>query len=955
MKAKSIFVILAAALCIGSITYSAINQKETQSVSAEEYNAKTSVQNGLFVKVTNANPIQAGEDLLLVGDGTHTLQHLVGASYHYWVTTEFGGVTSEFGDGDAVYCNNAKGELITLEDDDNPNDNVYYLKLKHYVDNTEGYVSKVRSGYLVHEAYNNNGVTAFGDLFIRGKKNQPSKAAATWKIEYGQQSGTMIIRSVLDNRPLFWKQGNNYNWSSFACSTNLSLTSNVNFYRRVTDTKQIKITVNEHSNKEYYFGEKTELEDLAITVKFNEAVSINVAYSQYSNPQLFKALNVSYLPQAGKFEWCGIPGQFTAVVKHDDRDMRTYDKATSTLKDLRGSYVLGFEGTNGYIKVLDVQSLNSKPGAVVSPVRNTLPLTDFIIVQQDAGADYRDYDIFNNEVQIVLEPIVESGPDKFVIKTKTNEYIAPSPEGVIKGPKDTDCAIVVNEDNHVIYDESPYGDELIMAFDSRTWADPEDFTADQIQRIVAVPTPYLENYHIPVELYKLQWTDNLKFAEDLDEFKEVFFANTTKFDRTGVTRNVEYSSWTVIKNAYNELPLDVKSYLACLTYTHNQEEEHTVKDMIDIYDTIYSTYYNVGLGFDDFMDRVEAGTLVHDRSVILNGTNCTINGESSACYNAAYSATVQKNGNDYRYPEFVEVLMGNVPLEEGTQYTYNSSTGEIEIKANVIVDDITINVVAEFVGFSVVYHPGIGSSAASKDYDDVINKNSLADGTKLTLISFADSGFVAPKWQHFKAWKIGENEYQPDTEIIVNGNLSITAVYEYDNASIKEIETTRTLASLSYEYEKDQEGNFTFSNVSIRFSGFMSKANWDAINKVSAIEGYGILFTDNYLNGAPLDHENCVYDMYVSNKAHPNLASDTLKTANGVQDISKDYYAWNMRINIADGYYKTSLTAVAYIKTANGYVFFNQLSKSVKDLANDMLNKNPETYEGSLSYLASLE
>ena len=956
MKAKSIFVVLAAALCIGSIAYTSFNQKETQSVSAEEYNAKTSVQNGLFVKVTNANPIQAGEDLLLVGGGTHTLQHIVGASYHYWVTTEFGGVTSEFGDGDAVYCNNAKGELITLEDDDNPDDNVYYLKLKHYVDNTEGYVSKVRSGYLVHEAYNNNGVTAFGDLYIRGKKNQPSKAAATWKIEYGQQSGTMIIRSVLDNRPLFWKPGNNYNWSSFACSTNLSLTSNVNFYRRVTDTKQIKITVNEHSNKEYYFGEKTELEDLAITVKFNEAVSIDVAYSKYSNPQLFKALNVSYLPQAGKFEWCGIPGQFTAVVKHDDRDMRTYNKATSTLKDLRGSYVLGFEDTNGYIKVLDVQSLNSNPGAVVSPVRNTLPLTDFIIVQQDSGADYRDFDIFNNEVQIVLEPIELNGDNKFLIKTKSNEYLAPGQEGLAsKGPKDADCEILVNSDNHVIFNAHNQQGGWILAYDSRADASQGNSPESHVKKVVAVPVASVENYHIPIELYKLQWTDNLKFAEDLDEFKEVFFDNTTKFDRTGVTRNVEYSSWTVIKNAYNELPLDVKSYLACLTYNHNQEEEHTVKDMIDIYDTIWSTYYNVGLGFDDFMNRVEAGTLVHDRSVTLNGTNCTITGEPLACYNASYSATVQKNGNDYRYPEFVEVLMGNVPLEEGTQYTYDSSTGEIEINANVIVDDITINVVAEFVGFNVVYHPGIGSGETSKDYDDIINKSSLEDGTVLTLISFNDSGFIAPKWQHFKAWKIGNTEYQPGAQITVNSDLYITAVYEYDNASIKEIETTRTHASLSYEYVKNGENDFTYSSVSIRFSGFMSKANWDAINAVSAIEGYGVLFTDDYLNGAPLDHENCVYDMFVNNKAHPNLASDALKTANNVQDLSEDYYAWNMKINIADGYYKTTLTAVAYIKTASGYIFFNQLSKSVKDLANDMLDKNPETYEGSLSYLANLE
>ena len=214
MKKKGIILgIITAALAIGSMTFASLINKNAQptELEAEAYNMKTSVQNGFFVKVTNANPIVPGEDLLLVGNGSHTFQHLVGASYHYWVTTEYGGVTAAF--GDAVYCDNAKGELVTLEDDGDPNTtNVYYLKLKHYVDNAHDGYHKVKSGYIVHEAYNNNGVTAFGDLYIRDKKNQPSKAAATWVVEYGQNSGTMSIKSCLDGRPLFWKPGSNYNY-----------------------------------------------------------------------------------------------------------------------------------------------------------------------------------------------------------------------------------------------------------------------------------------------------------------------------------------------------------------------------------------------------------------------------------------------------------------------------------------------------------------------------------------------------------------------------------------------------------------------------------------------------------------------------------------------------------------------------------------------------------------------
>ena len=962
MKNKSLlFGILTATLAIGSITFASLLNKNAQptELEAEAYNMKTSVQNGFFTKVTNADPIVPGEDLLLVGNGSHTLQHLVGASYHYWVTTEYGGVTEELGlgdsYGDAVYCDNAKGELVTLEDDGDPTtDNVYYLRLKHYVDNAHDGYHKVKSGYIVHEAYNNNGVTAFGDLYIRDKKNQPSKAAATWKIEYDTECGTMVVRSMLDNKVLFWKSGSSYNWSSFACSTNLSLDSNINFYRRVTDTSKIKITVTQHSDKEYYFGDKTDLEGLAINVKLNDTTTIPYYYDRNANPQLFKALNVSFRPMLGHFEWCGLPGQFGATVKHDDRDMRTYDKATETLKDLRGSYVLGFLNEQGFLRLLNVQSLSSNHGAIVQPVRNTLPVTDYIINAYDAAQDYRDLDVYNNEVQIVLESIEEFGEEKFLIKTKSNEYIAPGPDGVIKGPKDASCEIVVNDDNHVLFGGS-FG-SLLLVYDTRTSCDENDITADHLGKIVAVPVNSVESYHIPVELYKLQWTNNLKFAEDLDEFKETFFANTTAFDCTGVTRNLQYSSWATIKAAYNDLPLDVKSYLACLTYNHNQEEERTVKDMIDIYDMVWSTYYNVGDGFDDFMDRVKAGTLVHDRNVTLNGTNCTITGESLACYNATYTAHVQI-ANDYHYPEFVEVLMGNVPLEEGSQYTYDSSTGDIEIKANVIVDEITINAVAEFVGFNVTYLPGKGSSAPSADSNDKINVNGVANNTQITLISFAESGFAAPQWQHFKAWKIGNIEYQPGATIVVTSDLIIEAVYEYDYESVDDIEEIKTISGLYYNYEKDENNNFTFSNVAIRFSGFMSKAAWDALNNELHIEGFGVMLTTEDMMGMKLDKSNTKYDIYVAldeNKKNPNLASDALKAANGVEDLTKDYYAWNLKANIASDSYTLNLTAVAYLKTASGYVYFNQHVASVKGLAQQMLENGSDTYDGSLNYLANL-
>ena len=172
MKKKFILLsILTACLGISAATYVASDNQGKEYVEANaagEYNEKTSVQNGLFLRVTDPSTIQDGEELLLVGgSGKERLQHIVGASYHFWMTTEYGGDVQRF--GEFLYCNNTKGEMVTMEKN---SDGSFYLKLKHFVDNTGYNNGKVKSGYIVHEGYNDDGVTAFGDLYFRTKKNK---------------------------------------------------------------------------------------------------------------------------------------------------------------------------------------------------------------------------------------------------------------------------------------------------------------------------------------------------------------------------------------------------------------------------------------------------------------------------------------------------------------------------------------------------------------------------------------------------------------------------------------------------------------------------------------------------------------------------------------------------------------------------------------------------------------
>ena len=145
---------------------------------------------------------------------------------------------------------------------------------------------------------------------------------------------------------------------------------------------------------------------------------------------------------------------------------------------------------------------------------------------------------------------------------------------------------------------------------------------------------------------------------------------------------------------------------------------------------------------------------------------------------------------------------------------------------------------------------------------------------------------------------------------------------------------------------------YSLSSVAIRFGGFMSKALWDELEN---IQGYGVMLSATEdLEGAKLNASNKQFDLFVDSKPNPTLANASQKQSMGATDVNADYYVWTLRVNVAEGYYKTSITAVAYIKTSAGYIYFQETAKSAKELAGELLASGSDTYEGSLNYLASL-
>ena len=180
--------------------------------------------------------------------------------------------------------------------------------------------------------------------------------------------------------------------------------------------------------------------------------------------------------------------------------------------------------------------------------------------------------------------------------------------------------------------------------------------------------------------------------------------------------------------------------------------------------------------------------------------------------------------------------------------------------------------------------------------------------------------------------------------------------------------TLKTKTSLSYAtYTHHDDGTYTYTDVAIRFGGKIAPALWDSLNAESTIEGYGVLLATSDLGTDSIENW---YNAYKTESNTVDEALAELVTDGVVAKYSKsveekthptqvgDVYSWNLyyRIGNTKAELLEEYTAVAYIKIHNSIVFLQQDTVSAKSLASDMLQgENPETYGGSLSYLAELQ
>ena len=935
------------------------NNKNASQVNADAYNEKVSVINGLFEKVTDLDSIQDEEELLVLADGRYTFQFFVGASYHYWMTTEFSEFTDVFNNGSVVYANNVKGELVTFDKND---DGTYYLKLKHFVDYAFERGS-IKSGYIVHEAYDNSGVTSFGDLFFREGKNKPNANQAKWNLT--KEDGHPTLRTV-SGRQLQYKQCGGYSWSSFIATPHTEWSSNIELYRKVKDPFGSFITVNQYPKTTYDLTDEADLSGLKITVELPSHQTFSVYYND--KPHLFS--NIEFLPyyKAVLYDICGIKGYIGVTLNDGLQNEHFYLKSDAKIVDPRGTYLLGVMGGLNelhfnnpyenlpYTFILNLLTRNIDPGHSTSyyfgevvPIlstnrSSTNPVSDLRLVTAGLSYTYEDNPVVvENRVEIVLED------GYYYLKgVPQNNYLYTNASGTLtsglSGNPGVNNSITIDNNNHVL----THNGADIFVVD----------TTDDLNKVKTVSKALLPNANYrPLELFKLQFTSNLESATDaIDDFKDLFYEKTANYKSS-----VSSENWAALKTAFNNLQFNLQNYpvvdshgyLASIQYNHNHEEEQSFGEMIDIYD--YIVFTNDG-NLEDFMGRSASGSLYNYRNVTLNADNCSINGSPKAYHNSNYVANLYVDVATTHFPETIEVLMGNQTLRRGIDYTYthNESLGTITIIAGVITEDIVINASATPFAYHVTY-----TSSTSPTY---FNDTADIDPGTYTLKTYAETGFPAhPEGKQFKCWLADAEEVLPNTTITLTGDIVITAVFE-DIDAVKELDYRETVSSLSYNYEAISEGEFEISNVALRLGGLISKSSWDQLGTTfGGVQGFGVLICTSELEElVPLTPENATFDSYVpvATMEHPNLASNSVKTANHIvgEDFLKDYYAWNLCVNVGAANYTSDITAVAYVKTGSGYMYFGQITTSVKKQAEEMLENRgfEDAFDGSLAYLAGL-
>ena len=469
--------------------------------------------------------------------------------------------------------------------------------------------------YIPNNHYGEDGhnIQTHGDIAFTAAKDEYS----SWNVAFDNDGFAYLSRKNEDNRygkegvtnPISIKYQGGTARSHFGYYFG---STNVRLYRRVNiASSNLDVYINkEPTQLSYIANEPGNLAGMEITFTTKDTyMSFKSIYDEepgfYTIDDIYYDEDHSRLP----FSWLGVEEYVTVSVEVDHAGENNYTKRGESFSDLRGSFILGAQH-NGQTAILDLSKLSDKSGAddqsgktvFINGENDTICDTIYDTQAQPVTVE----EVANNVVKIVYEDgyYVKIGSEYLCFK---KHYLGDYGY-IYKGDKSESLPAYLDLNNIICFNFD--GEKSFLTYDPYT---TKFFISKESHK------PSNEE---DVELYRL----NLKTEHitEMNYFMAGFYANTSTCDATGETNGLSLENWATLEESYNTMRIDSQRYLADIVYSHNNEKENTLRDMIDRYDHIVSKYEKDG--FNDFMFR----SVTHDlaslsQSAVVKSINVDTN------------------------------------------------------------------------------------------------------------------------------------------------------------------------------------------------------------------------------------------------------------------------------------------------------------------------------------------
>ena len=507
---------------------------------------------GFYQKVESPDDINNGDHVFIVSDNGQIVRDLGGNPAFLYTTNE--GIYRT-NDGSFVALDNAYVTefVVTKNTNTSPNRFAFYGDYYRFNKKFNGYLGYDYRGSSSAQPggtdYSGDGV-GIGYFYEGFGLRKTIVDQSSFTMTYDSVGGHMKIQSVSQGTYISWTNG----YSSRLCLSNYP---NVNIYKQTSIASVSLFQSPDKTN--YKKGDKLDLSGLIVDIHVVGSSGCTIAYNDFPGLFIHDEYVVGYGNQnavisirgGGQYGSCTVP-------IHIDSNNGYYYRVNTPLYDPRGKYIfvldlsygepdyraLSFRNNQSQAKSIDI----SNEGYINPNATNVI--MDIILENNNYYMMYEDSYVSRNGSDVVLLDYASTALT-FEFNNSLN------------------CPVIKNGSD-------VFGDVGYQAFQFNSSASP-------------------------VLVYKLEFAPSDQFGTFINKLRDL----VSHCNGEGAVNFIEEyaTEWSSMSTYYSALATEDKVYLHNITYKHGQEDEDSIKDLIDRYDYIVAKY-----NASDFMERTGSGS-----------------------------------------------------------------------------------------------------------------------------------------------------------------------------------------------------------------------------------------------------------------------------------------------------------------------------------------------------------